>query len=228
MSLIRDGEVAARVAEWEAARECERRLIKDKMAGLKHGGAAANNGGACAAAEDDSPHKEFDSASVSPGADSISSDFVHNTLVSIRAPQQMTQALLATTIPASLGGGAFNSPLVKMERRLEQLDAQVGRLRVALMNTVDENRFLRLEVDVLREAVLGSDRKEAAQQALELIGRRAGTQDLRDSVCTHCLQRARCFRCYACRSVEYCSAQCQMQGFPAHIALCRHISERGV
>jgi len=116
------------------------------------------------------------------------------------------------------------------DTRLEALERQVEQMRTMVLNTVDENRFLRLEVDVLRDALLERDDAEAqarAENSLRLIGRRAGTRELRDqSICTNCLKRTKCFRCYACCSVEYCSSRCQMENFAAHVELCRHITER--
>uniref|UniRef100_A0A7S1QJ31 MYND-type domain-containing protein n=1 Tax=Neobodo designis TaxID=312471 RepID=A0A7S1QJ31_NEODS len=113
---------------------------------------------------------------------------------------------------------------------MEALERQVEQMRTMVLNTVDENRFLRLEVDVLRDALLERDDAEAqarAENSLRLIGRRAGTRELRDqSICTNCLKRTKCFRCYACCSVEYCSSRCQMENFAAHVELCRHITER--
>jgi len=214
MSLIRDGEVAERVAEWEAARVAERRLIAEKLATLHPADLGDSTSPQLAGG---SKGGEPETPCVSLG-DSCTSE----------SPRLQPNASTPGLRPAgSLGSGSWSSTARRAEQhRLDALEQHVHRLRVGMSNLTDENRFLRLEVDVLREAVLGRQDPDAAMQALGLIGRRAGTQEMRASVCTHCLQRGPCFRCYACRSVEYCSAQCQLKNFPSHLALCRHVSER--
>jgi len=222
MSLIRDGEVSERVAEWEAARVAERRLIAEKLAELHPADLETSspplaNGGGSRGGDPETP-------CVSLG-DSVTSESPRLHHVSSYAGMSNQPNALNSLSSGSMSTTARSSSKSD-QQRLEALEKQVSRLRVGVANVTDENRFLRLEVDVLREALLGRQDPEAAMQALQLIGRRAGTQEKRDSVCTYCLQRAPCFRCYACRSVEYCSSQCQLKSFPTHLAFCRHVTER--
>ena len=193
MSWVRDGEVATRVQEWEAARLEEKERIAAVLAELRP----------------------------ADGTDTALGPVV-------AAPQPLAakpHPVAAALRPASPLGPSGSSSAAATERRLALMERQMAAMRVALANVVDENRFLRLEVDVMREATLGNTTQEEALRALELIGRRAGTQEKKLSVCTQCLTRTACFACHACRSVEYCTSRCQMQGFGVHVALCRHITQ---
>jgi regulator of replication initiation timing len=261
-TLIRDGEIAARVAEWEAAREAERKLLQAKLASINNTTTVTKDGQSTHPLHHHHNHRaHVHVASVvlpdpkrDPLGGTVNSDTAlqsepssqtnsphngnGNHLMSVRStsftgPHQKDISACNQSFGSAYVGtppqpsSTTSTPTTKTERRLEALETQMHRMRVALMNAVDENRFLRVEVDVLREALLGgAEARESAQQALELIGRRAGSQELRESVCTECLTRTRCYSCYACRSVEYCSSKCQMKNFVTHVALCRHISER--
>lgn len=115
----------------------------------------------------------------------------------------------------------------RVQAKLSMLEREMHGIKSILAKLVDENRYLRLEVDVLREAVVGDAQVEESRSALTMIGRRAGTTKLKPSVCSTCLRKKDCFACNACRSVEYCSSQCQLKNFAAHVELCRHIAECG-
>ena len=255
MELVKEGEVNARIAEYNAARERERQLMAQQLAELKSA-ASSGSGQLCQRSLSDDAVAANDSSIVDPSSSSLIRT-THPPALRLSDPSLRVSPFRTVTssgtspaesplrrgLSAPVVGGSTSIPppgaeglmaAARTERRVDALERHVNQLKMLLMNCADENRFLRLEVDVLREAVLASpaesaaggdpNRRAEAIVALELIGRRGGTLEYRDSVCTHCLQKCPCFRCYACRSVEYCSARCQMRDFASHIPLCRHIN----
>lgn len=196
--FINDGEIEARLAELRQRREAEAAALR------------------AVTGEEENSDDATPAAPSNPTSDAVCS-----------SSDGAVHAAAASEQPKAEPRRSGREPsAAELAVRLGRVEDTVAKLAKALTVTLEENRALRLEVNVLRDAVkaprevaeaTSTSRLAAAVDDIGTYGERAAR---RDAVCDVCLTRGQCFRCPYCRSADYCSSACEAAGSATHKAVC--------